>query len=357
MKFLKNILHAQTQYILNHPKLKRLAPLFLATEDFFFGTAHTTKIAPHIVDNIDIKRYMSFVIIGLLPATLAGIYFYGLRMLSIIIVSYTFGGIVEVIFAIVRRKPIYEGFLVTGLIFPLVLPPTIPLWMVAVGIMFGIFFGKEVFGGTGRNIFNVALTARVFLSMAFPEQFASMWAEPYASGLGGFVKYGVDSITSATPLILFKGSHVLDVSSYMSMFLGNIAGSIGETSKIAIIVGGLFLCITRIADWRIPLSYIVSVAICSYFLNYFSPQFAPPIFQLLAGGVLFGAFFMMTDPVTAPLTFEGKWIAGFIAGVLTVLIRGISGFAEGVMFAILLTNAVCPLIDSLIMNYKFKERK
>lgn len=352
MKFLRKILDDTGKIIKENPFLKRMYPVFEATDEFFFGTDKVTKFSPHILDNLDIKRYMSFVIIALVPATIAGVYFFGLRVLVIIAVSYAAGGFVEVAFSVIRKKPLYEGFLVTGLIFPLILPPTIPLWMVAVGAAFGVFFGKEVFGGTARNIFNPALVGRVFLSLAFPEYFATMWQKPFTAGLGGFIRYGSDAITSASPLVNFKAAHIL--TDYPALLMGTISGSIGETFKIGIILGGILLIFVKVSDWRTPLSFIGGAFLFSLVMNIFSPKvFAPPVFQLLTGGLLFGAFFMATDPVTSPFTMEGRWVYGILAGILTVLIRALSGFPEGVMFAILLMNAVSPLIDSVVVNFKF----
>lgn len=354
MNWLKDILKNTSAFVNKRPFLRRFHPVIEAMDEFFFGTDKVTPSAPHIIDGIDIKRYMSFVIIGLLPAVFASVYFYGLRVLIIIALSYAFGGLVEAMFSIIRRKPIYEGFLVTGLIFPLILPPTIPLWMAAVGIVFGVFFGKEVFGGTGRNIFNPALVGRVFLSLAFPEQFSTMWQKPFLGGMGGFARYASDAVTSATPLINFKSSHML--AGYQPLLFGSLPGSIGEVFRIGLIAGGIFLIITKISDWRIPLSYLLTVFIFSFFAHNAAPvKFAPPLFQLLSGGLLFGAFFMATDPVTSPFTFEGKWVYGVLLGVLTVLIRALSGFVEGVMFAILLMNALAPLIDSVVLNARFRK--
>ena len=354
MKFFRRLLENTAIFVKKNPYLKSLYPIIEATDEFFFGTDKTTRLAPHIVDAVDIKRYMSLVIVGLIPATIAGIYFYGLRVLVVIAVSYAFGGLTEVFFSVGRRKPIYEGFLVTGLIFPLTLPPTVPLWMVAVGSIFGVFFGKEVFGGTGRNIFNPALAGRVFLSLAFPEFFANIWQKPFIGGLGGFLKYSTDAVTSATPLINFKSTQIL--TDPFSLLFGTTPGCIGETLRIAVIIGGLILILTKISDWRIPLSYIASVFIFSLFMhNVFPDQVAPALFQVLTGGLLFGAFFMATDPVTSPFTFEGKWVYGILLGILTVLIRGFSGFVEGVMFAILLMNGIAPLIDTIIVNIKFRD--
>lgn len=340
-------------------KIKLLAkfkPVLNATDEFFFGTDKVTVISlrsPHILDNIDIKRYMSTVIIALLPATIAAVYFYGLRVLLIILVSYTFGGIVEVIFAVVRKKEIHEGFLVTGLVFPLLLPPTIPLWVVAIGIIFSVFIGKEVFGGVGRNIFNPAMVGRLFITICFPVIMTTQWQEPFNSGLGGFFRYSIDAVTSATPLITYKTSHTL--IPVLDLLIGKTPGSIGETFRIGIILGGVFLIYTKVANWRIPVSYILSVIIFSFAGNILWPEkFAPPVFQILAGGLLFGAFFMLTDPVTSPFTKSGKWIFGVLCGLLTVLIRGISGYVEGVMFSIVLMNGFSPLIDHLVLMKRYK---
>jgi RnfABCDGE-type electron transport complex D subunit len=354
MKIIEETLNKVGGFIKSSPALQRFFPAFEAFDEFLLGTNKTTRFSPHILDRIDIKRYMTMVIVALGPAIAAGIYFYGLRVLAVILVSYVFGGLTEVLFSVFRKKPVYEGFLVTGMIFPLILPPTIPLWMVAVGIIFGIFFGKEVFGGTGRNIFNPALVGRVFLSMAFPSYFATMWQEPFVKGWGGIVNFVGDTITSATPLINFKSTQIM--TELPSLLLGTAAGSIGETFRLGIIFGGAVLIIAKIADWRIPFSYLLSAFIFSLFANSLAAQqFAPPLFQLLSGGLLFGAFFMATDPVTAPLTSEGRWVYGILLGILTVLIRGLSGFAEGVMFAILLMNAMAPLIDTIVINFKFKQ--
>lgn len=354
MKFLKKGLSKVFDFIEDKPLLRKLHPILEAFDAACFGTDKTTSCAPHISDGMDIKRYMTSVIIALIPATLAGIYFYGLRIIFVILISYIFGGATEVLFAIFRRKQIHEGFLVTGLIFPLVLPPSVPYWMVAVGVVFGVFFGKEVFGGTGKNIFNPALVGRVFLSLAFPEYFATMWQTPFIKGLGGFVHFSADAITSATPLVSFRSSTI--ITDNISLLFGTTAGSIGETFRIGIIIGGIFLIIAKTADWRIPFSYLLSLGIFSLIANILSPEkFAPPLFQLLSGGLLFGAFFMATDPVTSPFTVSGKWIYGIFLGVLTVLIRGLSGFVEGVMFAILLMNALSPLIDTLCVNVRFKK--
>lgn len=337
--------------------LETIRPVINAADFFFFGTDEVTGNKPHIRDYIDIKRYMIMVVFALLPTLLAAIYFYGWRVLTIVIVSYTFGGITEVLFAIFRKKKIDEGFLVTGMIFPLILPPTIPLWVVAVGVVFGVFFGKEVFGGTGRNIFNPAIVGRAFIATSFPLLLTNFWQKPLNSGAGGFMQYQIDTVTSATPLILQKLGEVVPYS-YGDLLFGNTPGTIGETFRIGVIIGGILLIMARITDWRIPVSYLSSVFLFAG-LGYlvFPGQVAPPIFQLLSGGLLFVAFFMATDPITSPFTRTGAWIFGIGLGFLTVLIRGFTGYVEGTMFSIILMNGLTPLIDNLVLRYKFKPLK
>jgi Na+-transporting NADH:ubiquinone oxidoreductase subunit B/electron transport complex protein RnfD len=241
----------------------------------------------------------------------------------------------------VRKKDIEEGFLVTGLIFPLVLPPTTPLWVVAVGIVFGVFFGKEVFGGTGRNIFNPALVGRLFITIAFPAMMSTQWRLPFA-----------DAITSATPLNLFKAGEALPPLS--DLLFGMAAGSMGETFRIGIVAGGLLLIATRVSNWRVPVTYLATVALGSLAASRFAPSLvAPPLVQLLTGGLLFGALFMATDPVTSPLTKAGKYVFGFGCGAVTLLIRALSGYAEGVMFSIVFMNAFVPLIDHFALAAKY----
>lgn len=334
--------------------LKKFNPAIEAFDYLLHGSGSVSKSIPHIYDNLDIKRYMSIVIIALLPCTIAAIYFYGLRVLLIILVSYVFGGLTEILFAVIRKKEIHEGFLVTGLIFPLVLPPTIPLWVVAVGVVFGVVFGKEVFGGTGKNVFNPALTGRIFITIAFPVLMTVTWQMPFTSGLGGFIHYNIDAITSATPLVSQKINSLVPFP-YIDLLMGRAPGSLGETFRLGIIIGGLFLMFTKVANWRIPVSYLGSVLILSSIGNLFIPdQIAPPVFQMLSGGLLFGAFFMATDPVSSPFTKSGKWLYGLLLGLLTVIIRSFTGYVEGVMFSIILANAIAPLIDTLILNKKYR---
>ncbi len=355
MKFIKDMLENLNRVSQKNKLLGMFRPVLNAADEFFFGTDKLTRL-PHILDYMDMKRFMSLVVIALAPAAAAAVYFWGLRVIAMILVSYAAGGLAEVAFAITRKKEIHEGFLVTGLIFPLILPPTVPLWIVAVGAIFGVVFGKEVFGGTGRNIFNPAIVGRIFLSIAFPKIMTVYWQGPFTGGLGGFAHFqNIDAITSATPLGVFK-SHG-ELASYMGLLFGQNAGCVGETFRVGLIAGGLFLVFTRIVDWRIPFAYLTTVFVSTLAFNHlFHLKLAPPIFQLLSGGLLFGAFFMATDPVTSPFTKQGRWIAGILLGVLTVLIRGISGYVEGVMFSILLVNVFAPLIDTLVLNVRYQKK-
>lgn len=322
---------------------KYLKPIINAGDFFFRGPDEVTTGAPHVVDHMDIKRYMSMVIIALMPSTLAALYYYGFRALAIILVSYIAGGMVEVLFAIFKGDEIHEGFLVTGLIFPLVLPPTLPLWIVAVGSIFGVLFGKEVFGGTGRNIFNPALVGRLFITISFPAFMSSMWQDPIT-----------DAISSATPLTFIKAGEVLPYS-IMDLLMGSAPGSMGETFRLGIIIGGIFLLVTKIANWRIPVAYLGTVFVLTSIGQFIFPgQINGPVLSLLTGGLLFGAFFMATDPVSSPYTPTGKIIYGIGLGFFTVLIRSFSGYTEGVMFSIILMNAFGPLIDTFIVQKKYK---
>ena len=333
-----------------------LKPLFEAMENFFFAPAKTTLAAPYVRDPLDVKRYMSMVIIALVPCLLVSLYFFGLRLLAMIIVSYAAGGAVEVLFAILRKESINEGFLVTGMLFPLILPPTLPLWMVAAGVAFGVFMGKELFGGTGRNVFNPALVGRCFLALAYPVPMSGNWTKPSYELAGRLFQYvggsNVDAVSSATPLVLAKQGELVSVS---HMFLGSVSGSIGETSAVAIIFGGVFLLITRVANWRTVVSIIGSCVLFAGILHQISAErFAPAVWHLCAGGLLFGAFFMATDPVTSPATSGGKWVYGAIIGIATLLIRNFTGYVEGVMFAILLGNIVAPILDEVVLQLRLR---
>jgi Na(+)-translocating NADH:ubiquinone oxidoreductase B subunit len=374
VKILLNIFEKVKPVFTEGGKLAVMKPLYEAMENFFFAPSEVTLASPFGRDAIDLKRYMSMVIIGLMPCVLAAWYFFGLRVLAMIMVSYMAGGVVEVAFAVIRKEPIAEGFLVTGLIFPLVLPPTLPLWMVAVGVMVGVFIGKELFGGTGRNLFNPAILGRCFLALAYPRAMSDNWIMPAhgitgrllqyipnADGdlLGRFVGFisnskmlALDAVAQATPLGAAKAGELAEVS---HLVLGEIAGSIGETSGFLIICGGIFLLLTRVANWRtVAGSLIAAFVMAAIFYRVDNVRFAPATWHLFAGGLLFGSFFMATDPVSSPITNAGKWIYGILIGVITMLIRNFTGYVEGVTFAILLGNIVAPVLDEMIYSIRIR---
>lgn len=314
--------------------------------------------APHLRDGMDIKRYMISVILALSPALTGGIIAFGPRVLLLLLVSYLSGGAVEVAFAVIRKRPVEEGFLVTGLIFALTLPPALPLWIAALGIAFGTFFGKELFGGTGRNVFNPALVGRLFITISFPAIFAVSYSFPGtgaaagaagAAGLAGTT--GVDALSFATPLTAwFRG----DACTLQELLFAAAPGAFGEVSRFLLVLGGLWLISVRIADWRIPLSYLGGFALLTFLLRLADPSLAPPVpYSLLSGGLILGAFFMATDPVTSPVSRWGKVFHGLSCAILTLLFRSFSSYTEGVMFAIILSNALAPLFDEAVFAVRF----
>ncbi len=376
-------------------KMERLYPLFEAQDTFLFTPAETTHGAPHVRDAIDIKRTMITVVLALLPVVLFGIWNVGhqynvvnqtgaaglvadllrgaMIVMPIILVSYIFGGLWEVAFAIVRKHPINEGFLVSGLLFPLTLPPTVPLWQVAVGISFGIVVGKEVFGGTGFNVLNPALTARAFLFFAYPVQLSgdTVWTK-VASDSSGLI----EGFTGATPLAIaalvpagqnvLQALHNADYAGFdwMRMFIGTIGGSIGETSALACLIGAAILIAMGVGSWRIMLGSVFGLIAMSLLLNllpadkYKGFTQLPFYYHMVMGSFAFGTVFMATDPVSAAATERGKWIYGFLIGVMIVLIRVTNpAYPEGVMLAILFMNVMAPLIDHLVVQSHIRKRK
>jgi len=362
MKWLQDLFDSFRPHFEPRGSLGYLKPLFEAIEFIFFYPPARTATAPHVRDPLDIKRYMTIVIVALLPSICASVYFFGPRVLLMILVSYAVGGLVEVAFACVRKTEIHEGFFVTGIIFPLILPPATPLWVVAVGIFFGVFFGKEVFGGTGHNIFNPALVGRLFVTISFPTILTSGWTAP------GAWRGAADAVTTATPMALAKTQDILTPLS--DLLMGVPSGSVGETFRLGIIVGGVFLMLTRVSNWRIPITYLVSVFVFAFGGSLIgglfglaestgsggvvSSSLSFAMFQLMGGSLLFGAMFMSCDPVTSPFTKTGKFIFGIGCGLLTVLIRVFSGYVEGVMFSIVIMNAFTPLIDHIVLSMKYK---
>ncbi|MHC4226167.1 MAG: RnfABCDGE type electron transport complex subunit D [Planctomycetota bacterium] len=362
MKWLLKIIDATRPTFEEGGKLQILNPVFGALEHFFFAPSATTIGAPHIRDPLDLKRVMSMVIISVVPCVLAAFYFFGLRFLAMIIVSYAAGLTVEAAFAMVRKEGINEGFFVTGILWPLILPPTLPLWMVGLGVAFGVFIGKELFGGTGRNVFNPALVGRCFLALAYPKTMAASWLEPSPDLAGRLLTWvdgsTADAISSATPLALAKQGEMVATS---HMFLGSVSGSAGETSAFLIILGGMFLLLTRVANWRTVVGIIASflaltaALVAGGAVTYnIAGVVGPVMWHVFAGGLLFGAFFMATDPVTSPTTNAGKWMYGIIIGSVTVLIRNFTGYVEGVTFAILLGNIVAPIFDEIVIGIRIR---
>ncbi|MDY6791772.1 MAG: NADH:ubiquinone reductase (Na(+)-transporting) subunit B [Thermodesulfobacteriota bacterium] len=390
MKIIKNIFDNQRHHFASGGKLEKLKPLFEAAETFFFTPGISTARNSHVRDNLDLKRFMIIVLIALMPPLFFGIYNAGYQsnlaselplnlsavfskglfiVLPIILVSYLVGFFWETLFAVVRKHNISEGLLVTGLLFPLTLPPTIPLWQVALGISFGVVIGKEVFGGTGRNILNPALTARAFLFFAYPGKMSGDTVWTAVSGAGEKV---VDAFSGATPLaistlveshekietILAKGNHT-----FATLFLGNYSGSIGETSALLCLIGAAMLIVMGIASYRIIFGGIFGVLFTGFLLNFLATDSSMawlslnPFYHLVMGGFAFGITYMATDPVSSPGMNRSKWIYGFAIGVLTVLIRVFNpAYAEGVMLAILFMNLFAPLLDHIEIKLRLKKR-
>ncbi len=356
MKIVKKMLDIARPMFEKGGKLHILHPVFEAADSALFAPQIKTTNPPFARDPMDLKRFMFSVVIALIPAYLCSFYFFGPRIIAMLVVCFAAGAAVEVVFAIVRKDGIHEGFFVTGFIFPLILPPLTPLWMVALGTIFGVLMGKEIFGGTGRNLFNPALIGRCFLALAYPAKLSGAYIIPGTGKFGNMLTWvaadATDAITSATPLVAAKAG---DLGSLKALIIGNVTGSAGETSAIAIVIGGVFLMMTGIASWRTIVATLASFSLFSFLLNAAVPEAAAPLtFHLAAGGILFGAFFMATDPVTSPLTNAGKWTYGFIIGAVTILIRCFSGYVEGVTFAILLGNIFAPLIDDVILRARIR---
>jgi Na+-transporting NADH:ubiquinone oxidoreductase subunit B len=293
---------------------------------------------------------------GLNPASLWDNLVHGAAyFLPIYLVTFAVGGFWEVLFASIRKHEVNEGFFVTSVLFALILPPSIPLWQVALGISFGVVIGKEVFGGTGKNFLNPALTGRAFLFFAYPAQIS-----------GDAVWTAVDGLTSATPLALAAGGDPTYFTaqgvSWWYALLGVMPGSIGETCTLAILLGGILLLVTRIASWRIIVGVMAGMAATSFLFNTIgsasNPMFAMPWYwHLVLGGFAFGMVFMATDPVSAAMTDTGKWIFGALIGVMVVLIRVVNpAFPEGMMLAILFANLCAPLIDHFVVTANIKRR-
>lgn len=297
---------------------------------------------------------MRRVIYSLVPIILASIYFFGLRalMLQIVVLAFAIG--TEYIFEKKNKKKISEAVIVTSILYTLTLPPATPYWIAVVGIVFGVVFAKEVFGGFGKNVFNPALVARAFIYVCFPEQLTIEWAIPSLNFPGGFIKYinpMIETISTATPLSNFRTTG--ELIELKNLIFGFIPGSLGETSKLLIILAAIYLIKTKTASWQIMLSMLLGFFATSYGMIALGfDNIINPIYGVLSGGFLFALVFMATDPISSASTKEGKYIYGALIGIVTVIIRGFALFAGGVMFSILIVNTFTPLIDELIKMNK-----
>ena len=350
MKFLANLLNKARPKFEKGGSLSVMKPLFDAIDAFMFNPLSQSKLAPHARDPLDVKRYMSMVIIALIPATIASFYFFGLRMLPMIIVSYAAGGAVEVAFAVIRKEEINEGFLVTGLLFPLILPPGLPLWMVAVGVIFGVLVGKEIFGGTGRNLFNPALVGRCFLLLSYGGAMGGAWIKPgegLFGRLGQYAETSVDAVSQATPLSSLNSMDADALTPLSDLFYGNVLGCAGETSALALILGGVLLLLFGVANWRTVISILIAFGVMTTVLVEGNMELV--LGHYLAGGLLLGTFFMATDPVSSPTTNGAKFVYGALIGIATALIRLKTPLFEGMMFAILAGNMFAPIIDEVFI--------
>lgn len=373
-------------------KLEQFYYAFEAGETFLFSPNHTTGIkGAQVKDAIDLKRMMITVVIAMIPCLLFGIYntghqhmlavgetaglwenfgdklWVGLQLvLPIVIVAYAAGGAVEAAFAVIRKHPINEGFLVTGMLIPLVVPATTPLWQVALATVFAVVIAKEVFGGTGMNILNVAMTARAFLYFAYPAQLSGDQVWTYlgdkvavdgfsgATALAVAYNAGIDSVPVTEALASHNTVLGSDMFSFMNMFIGWIPGSIGETSTLMALLGALILIGTGVASWKIIVSGFAGAYLMGFVMNLFAVNefmAMPPQYHWVMGGIAFGIVFMATDPVSAAQTETGKWIYGLLIGMLTVIIRVTNpAYPEGIMLAVLFMNVFAPLIDYYVVK-------
>lgn len=410
MSWFRNILDRQGKMFEPGKKLSCLYPVWEATDAFLYTQGTVTKESPHVRDAMDLKRLMITVVIALIPCVLMGWYNTGLQaflsiekmglspeqvsgwraevlralglgfhpanvlscfiygalyFIPIYLVTLICGGLCEVIFAVVRKHEISEGFLATSLLFPLILPPQIPLWQVALGIMFGVVFGKEVFGGVGMNILNPALTARVFLYFSYPGQIS-----------GDKVWVAVDGYSGATCLSVIKekGVQALQnggwfsinlhdgVTSWMESLLGLEPGSVGETSVIACLIGAFILIYAGVASWRTIAGVFLGSGIMAVLLSFYhsptNPAFQTgPFWHWVVGGLAFGGVFMATDPVSSPFTDIGRWIYGLFIGLFVVLLRTVNpAYPEVTMLVILFANIFAPLTDYFVMQSNIKRR-
>ncbi len=299
---------------------------------------------------------MRAMLIALLPATAMGVYFFGWRSLTLVIFSCIVAYLTEVIFETYRNGSPTESVFVSGALYGLSLPPYTPLWICAVGMIFGIIFGKQVFGGFGRNVFNPAIVGRSFVYVCFPLNLTSQWMLPPSDIWGRLSRYtDFDAMTAATPLVNFKQHH--ELTGISDLFWGNVSGCIGETCVPAILLGGAYILYRGAADWRYPLSCIAGAMSLNTALTLAGvPQVMDPLRNLISGSFLFGVFFMVTEPVSGCVKPMAKIIYGFLIGCLWIIIRSFSGFPEATSFAILLGNTFGPLFDEAAMMWEKKKK-
>ncbi|WPP52456.1 NADH:ubiquinone reductase (Na(+)-transporting) subunit B [Catalinimonas niigatensis] len=391
MKAIRDILDKQKPLFEKGGKFEKYYYLWEANETFLFTPNETTHSkGAQVRDALNLKRLMITVVIAMIPCLLFGIYNVGHMhflatggvatfgekvllgatvVLPIVLVAYVAGGLVEVAFSFIRRHPINEGFLVTGMLIPLILPPTIPLWQVALASVFAIVIAKEVFGGTGMNVLNVAMTARAFLYFAYPSDMSGdvwyyMGDQQYADGFTGATALGIAaeaSITEGTQNVVSTlAATDGGLFTFWNMFMGFIPGSIGETSTLMALIGALILIVTGVGSWKIIVSvfagalglgYILSLAGANEFMM------MPAHYHWVMGGLAFGAVFMATDPVSAAHTESGKWVYGALIGIITVIIRVLNpAYPEGIMLAVLFMNVFAPLIDHVVVQSNKKRR-
>jgi Na+-transporting NADH:ubiquinone oxidoreductase subunit B len=400
MKFLRDLLDRQAHHFEKGGRLERLYPLWEAQDTFLYTPGEVTREAPHVRDALDMKRLMVTVVIALGgciamalyntgyqahlaiatgtapldtwqtgamvamglsfdPADLWACLVHGaLYFVPVLVVTFAVGGLWEVLFAMVRGHEVNEGMLVTGMLFPLTLPATVPLWQVALGITFGIVVGKEIFGGTGMNVLNPALTGRAFLFFAYPAQLSgdAVWVA---------AQTGADGYSGATVLARATESGLAGVTPGVEpwqAFIGLVPGSMGETSVLACLVGAAILVATGIGSWRIMVSVTVGTLLTALLLNTIGSVTNPffevtPLWHFLLGGWAFGTVYMATDPVSGPATLSGHYVYGFLIGVLVVLIRVVNpAYPEGMMLAILFMNLFAPLIDYVVVQSNVRRR-
>ena len=401
MKLLRALLDSQAKHFKKGGKLEALYPLYEANDTFLYTPGEVTSGASHVRDGLDLKRMMVTVVLALSGCVFMAMYNTGyqanlaishgalplanwqsnvfqefgwtftpdsvsaciahgaLYYLPVLLVTFAVGGAWEMLFASVRRHEINEGFLVTGMLFPLVLPVTIPLWQVALGISFGVVIGKEIFGGTGMNILNPALTARAFVFFAYPAEMSgdSVWIA---------ASTGSDGVSGATWLAESAETGAVAFTqglTFWDAFMGFIPGSMGETSALACLVGAIVLIVTRIGSWRIMISVALGTGLMAWLFNIVgsdtNPAFAvSPAWHFVLGGWAFGTVFMATDPVSAPSSDSARYVYGFLIGILVVLVRVVNpAYPEGMMLSILFMNLFAPVLDYFVVRSNVKRRR